>query len=443
MQKVAVFGTGYVGLVTGACLAQVGNRVICVDIDEKKIERLKAGECPIFEPGLEEVLKGVIAQGTLTFTTDGRSAIAASDIVMSAVGTPPGNDGSADLSFVRTVAEQIGEQMDGYRVIVTKSTVPPLTGKMVEDIIAAKLKERGVDHGFAVVSNPEFLKEGSAVADFLKPDRIVVGVNDDRAREMMERLYEPFMRSGYRVIFTDRVSAEMIKYAANSMLATRISFMNEIAQLAEKVGADVEEIRRGIASDTRIGKAFLYAGPGYGGSCFPKDVKALAHFSRQNGCDPTILDAVEEVNASQRVFIADKVIATLGGSVSGKKIAAWGLAFKANTDDVRESPAIEILEHLMNAGATVVAYDPEGKENFIAFTSAGTHANISYADDQYAALDGADALLVLTEWPQFRAPDLDQVKERLAAPVIVDARNLYDPKDIRAAGFTYSSVGRP
>ncbi len=442
MQKVAIFGTGYVGLVSGACLARVGNQVTCVDVDEQKIAQLKEGTCPIYEPGLEELLKEGIASGRLAFTLDQKEAVENNDIIMSAVGTPPDEDGSADLQYVLEVARAVAQHANGYKVVVTKSTVPPLTGKKVEAEINKTFDKRGERHDFAVLSNPEFLKEGNAVQDFLKPDRIVIGVDDERAREMMQKLYEPFMRSGYRVIFMDRVSAEMTKYAANAMLATRISFMNEMARLAERVGADIEEIRRGISTDSRIGKAFLYAGPGYGGSCFPKDVKALAHFAKEHDETSLILDAVEDVNAAQRAYITQKVVAQCGGDVAGKKIAVWGLAFKANTDDVRESPAIAILGALLDAGADVVAYDPEARDTFAAHTPIGQHECLHYSDEQYAPLEGANALLILTEWPQFRAPDFARMRELLAKPRIVDARNLYVPQEMEALGFHYASVGR-
>ncbi len=442
MQKVAIFGTGYVGLVSGACLARVGNKVVCVDVDEKKIELLNEGKCPIYEPGLEELLKEVIASGRLTFTLDAKKAVEENDIIMSAVGTPPGEDGSADLQYVLDVARTIARHANGYKVIVTKSTVPPLTGEKVEEAVHEEFIKRGKAHHFAVLSNPEFLKEGSAVQDFLKPDRIIIGVNDDKARAMMERLYAPFMRSGFRVVFTDRVSAEMTKYAANSMLATRISFMNEIARLAEKVGADVEEIRRGIGVDPRIGKAFLYAGPGYGGSCFPKDVKALAHFARENGETSHILDAVRLVNDEQRVYIINKIKAAASGHLKGKKIAVWGLSFKAHTDDVRESPAIEIIKALVAAKANVYVYDIEAHKTFKEHTEIGKHKNLHYGADQYAVTKDADMLVILTEWPQFRSPDFDVIKKNLKEPIIVDARNLYDVQEMHDQGFKYSSVGR-
>ncbi len=442
MQKVAIFGTGYVGLVSGACLARVGNKVTCVDIDEEKIAALQRGVCPIYEPGLKEILAEVIENGNLTFTTDQAHAIRENDIIMSAVGTPPDEDGSADLRYVLEVARAVATHADGYRVVVTKSTVPPLTGRMVEEVMRETFAARGVAHDFAVVSNPEFLKEGNAVQDFLKPDRIVIGANGERERAYMERLYKPFMRSGYKVIFTDRVSAEMIKYAANAMLATRISFMNEIARLAERVGADIEEIRRGISADTRIGKAFLYAGPGYGGSCFPKDVKALAHFARTHGETACILDAVESVNARQREYVIEKVRTLCDHDLAGKTVAVWGLAFKANTDDVRESPAADVIAALLADGALVRAHDPEANATFAAHAPCGKHKNLTYCDTQYDALTNADILVIMTEWAHFRAPNFDRIRAMLTTPRIVDARNLYDPEEMRTLGFTYASIGR-
>lgn len=442
MQKVAIFGTGYVGLVSGACLARVGNKVTCVDIDKNKIVALRRGECPIYEPGLSDVIQEAVDAERLTFTTNQKKAIEENDIIISAVGTPPDEDGSADLQYVLAVARAVAQYANGYKVVVTKSTVPPLTGEKVERVMDETFAVRGTHYPYAVVSNPEFLKEGSAVQDFLKPDRIIVGANDQRAREMLERLYKPFMRSGYKVIFMDRVSAEMTKYAANAMLATRISFMNEIARLAEKVGANIEKIRRGISADGRIGKAFLYAGPGYGGSCFPKDVKALAHFAQEQGETAFILDAVQDVNMRQRAYIADKVVRHCGGSVDKKVIAVWGLAFKANTDDVRESPAIDIIKTLLDGGATVVAYDPEAMRTFKMHTTVGTHDHLRYDTDMYSVLNNADALLVLTEWSQFRAPDFARVAKSLHGNLIVDARNLYDANDVTAYKLTYVSVGR-
>lgn len=442
MEKVAIFGTGYVGLVSGACLAEVGNQVTCVDIDKEKVERLKKGKCPIYEPGLEAVQHEAMERGNLRFTTDGKKAIKENDIIMLAVGTPPGDDGSADLVHVRAVAEEIGKYANDHKVVVTKSTVPPLTGDMVETIIKAGLKKRKCKYKVSVVSNPEFLKEGNAVEDFLKPDRIVVGTNDEAAQTRMKSLYRPFMRQGYKVIFLDRVSAEMTKYAANAMLATKITFMNEMSRIAEKVGADIESIRFGIGADPRIGKQFLYAGPGYGGSCFPKDVKAIAHLAHTVGVTPTLLDAVEDVNKEQRFFFLNKITKYFKNELKGKRFAVWGLAFKANTDDVRESPAETIIEELINAGAKVTVYDPEAQKTFKAHTKIGTNKNIRYAKDQYDALKNADALVIMTEWSQFRAPDMDKIKKSLKQPVIFDARNLLEPGDLADAGFTYICVGR-
>lgn len=442
MEKVAIFGTGYVGLVSGACLGKVGNKMTCVDIDADKVKRLKKGECPIYEPGLQEVQLEAMKSGNLVFTTDAPKAIKENDIIMLAVGTPPGNDGSADLVHVRTVAELIGKYANADKVVVTKSTVPPLTGDMVEKLIADELKKRKVKHQISVVSNPEFLKEGSAVDDFLKPDRIVVGTNDESAQTRMKSLYRPFMRQGYKVIFLDRVSAEMTKYAANAMLATKITFMNEMSRIAEKVGADIEAIRYGIGADPRIGKEFLYAGPGYGGSCFPKDVKAIAHLAHTVGVTPTLLDAVEDVNKEQRYFFFNKITRHFGKDLTGKNFALWGLAFKANTDDVRESPAETIIEELIAAGAQVKAYDPEAQDTFAEHTKIGKNKQLQYTTEQYEALERADALIIMTEWSQFRAPDLHKIKKELKKPVIFDARNLLEPTEMVSDGFTYVSVGR-
>ena len=442
MENVAIFGTGYVGLVSGACLGKVGNKITCVDIDEDKVKRLKKGECPIYEPGLQEVQLEAMKSGNLVFTTDAAKAVKHNDIIMLAVGTPPGNDGSADLVHVRTVATLIGKYANADKVVVTKSTVPPLTGDMVEKLIADELKKRKVKHQISVVSNPEFLKEGSAVDDFLKPDRIVVGTNDEAAQVRMRSLYRPFMRQGYKVIFLDRVSTEMTKYAANAMLATKITFMNEMSRIAEKVGADIESIRYGIGADPRIGKEFLYAGPGYGGSCFPKDVKAIAHLAHTVGVTPTLLDAVEDVNKEQRYFFFNKITGHYEGALSGKTFAVWGLAFKANTDDVRESPAETIIEELIAAGANVIAYDPEAHDTFAAHTKIGKDDHLEYANGQYEALENADALIIMTEWSQFRAPDTAMIKKALKKPVIFDARNLLESEEMAAAGFTYLSVGR-
>jgi UDPglucose 6-dehydrogenase len=434
-----------VGLVTGVCLARVGNNVICVDVDRTKIAKLQEGNCPIYEPQLKEYLRQMIEVKRISFVTDAEFAIKNSDIIMIAVGTPPTEDGSADLKYVLQVAQTIGAHINGYKVIVTKSTVPPGTGRKVNAKIAyAVQKAADYDDGaWDVVSNPEFLKEGSAVNDFLKPDRIIIGTDSERARVKMESLYRPFMRSGYKVIFMSRISAEVTKYAANTMLASRISLMNEIARVSEGVGADIEEIRQGIGSDSRIGKQFLYAGPGYGGSCFPKDVVALEDSAERVGANPILLKAINETNIYQRTFFAQKIKSFYNDDLRGKIFAVWGLAFKADTDDVRESPAIMILETLLQCGAHVAAYDPEAITNFSAFTEIGKHKSLRYEDEQYATLRGADALIILTEWPRFRAPDLDSIASILKYPVVFDARNLLDPQEMAGKNFSYISVGRP
>ncbi|MCA9365206.1 MAG: UDP-glucose/GDP-mannose dehydrogenase family protein [Candidatus Moranbacteria bacterium] len=440
MEKLAIFGTGYVGLVSGVCLAQSGNHVMCVDIDEKKIERLKNGDPIIYEPGLEELIKTNVATGRLIFTTDAQKAIEENDILMFAVGTPPKESWEADLSAVYEVSKTIGKHMNGKKVIVQKSTVPPGTGKEMEDMIDEELKKRGKEIEFAVVSNPEFLKEGSAVEDFMKPDRIVIGLNESWARKKLEQLYHPFMRQGYKVVFMDRLSAELTKYAANAMLATRISFMNEMARLAEKIGADIEMVRRGIGVDPRIGKQFLYPGPGYGGSCFPKDVKAIVALARKNNVDNDLLTAVELVNKKQRDWFVEKIKTYYNGEISGKTFAIWGLAFKANTDDVRETSVLPIAKALAEAGAILQAYDPEATETFK--KEYGENKNISYATSDRDVLDGADALIILTEWQQFRSPDFELIAQKLADRTIFDARNLYDPEEVTANKLQYVSIGR-
>jgi len=442
-EKIAIFGTGYVGLVTGVCLARVGNDVTCVDIDEQKIKLLLGGECPIYEPKLKDYMIDTIELGRLKFTTDVQSAVMGNDIIMIAVGTPPDEDGSADLQHVLSVATTIGKYINGHKVIVTKSTVPPKTGYKVQQKIQEVIDaSAGKSFDFDVVSNPEFLKEGNAVDDFLKPERIVIGTDSPKARSIMESLYRPFMRQGYKVIFMDRISAELTKYAANAMLASRISLMNETAKIAEGYGADIEQIRQGIGSDSRIGKQFLYAGPGYGGSCFPKDVTALALAAAEVGIKPILLEAISEVNQAQRSFFTQKIM-NYYNDVIGKRFAVWGLSFKADTDDVRESPAITIVESLLEEGATIVGYDPEAMENFKVNTNLGNHLRMMYSDDQYAALLGADALIILTEWPRFRAPNFRNMVARLNSnSVIFDARNLLEPSEVIKAGMNYISIGR-
>jgi len=438
--RVTVIGTGYVGLVTGTCLAEVGNHVICVDSDAGKVDRLNRGEIPIYEPGLESLVHQNVKARRLSFTTDLAMGVAESDILMIAVGTPPDEDGSADLQHVLAVATGIGKHMDDYRVVVTKSTVPVGTADKVRAAIDTALKERGASIPFSVVSNPEFLKEGAAVEDFLKPDRIVVGAEDERAIEMMRQLYAPFNRNHERVIFMDVRSAEMTKYAANAMLATKISFMNEMANLAERLGADIENVRRGIGADPRIGYHFIYPGCGYGGSCFPKDVQALYRTAQQNGYEAQILAAVESVNANQKRVLIDKVLAHFGNDLTGKRFAMWGLSFKPDTDDMREAPSRVIMEALWQHGASFNVHDPVAMEECRRIY--GDHPGLFYFDDPYAALDGADALLIVTEWKVFRSPDLEDMGRRMKQKVVLDGRNIFNPQSLRSAGFTYYGIGR-
>ncbi len=437
--KIAVVGTGYVGLVTGACFASVGVNVTCVDVDESKIIKLRQGIIPIFEPGLEEIVKTNSQAGRLRFTTSLPSVLSDVDVVFIAVGTPPDEDGSADLRYVLAVAKTIGEYIDHYIVVATKSTVPVGTSEKVRATIEAELARRGASTEFDVASNPEFLKEGSAVKDFLSPDRVVVGTSSERARKVMKRLYKPFMLMNERLIFTDIPSAEMIKYAANSMLATRISFMNDIANLCELVGADVNMVRKGIGSDTRIGKKFLYAGCGYGGSCFPKDVKALIKTASEVGYEMRVLQAVEGVNETQKTILFRKLVAHYGSAeaLTGKRIALWGLAFKPETDDMREATSLVTIDLLLKAGATVVVYDP------IAMTECKRRIGdkIEYADNMYSAVDGADALLLVTEWKEFRIPNWSELKSRMAARLIIDGRNIFDIEECEQQGFTYYCIG--
>jgi len=437
--RVTVIGTGYVGLVTGACLAEVGNHVICVDKDERKIDALVAGDIPIFEPGLDSVVAGAVSSGRLEFTTDLAKGVAHGEILMIAVGTPPGEDGSADLSHVLAVASAIGQNIDEYRVVVTKSTVPVGTADKVRGAIDAQLAQRDVAIDFSVVSNPEFLKEGAAIEDFMKPDRIVVGSDDERASEAMRELYSPFNRNRDRVMIMDVRSAELTKYAANAMLATKISFMNEMANLAERLGADIEAVRLGIGSDPRIGYHFIYPGCGYGGSCFPKDVQALHRTAGQVDYDARILAAVEAVNHAQKEVPVAKLKQHFG-DLSGRKIALWGLAFKPNTDDMREAPSLVIIDELLSAGATVVAYDPVASNEAVRHLSG--RGGLTIADSADDATDGADALVVVTEWREFRSPDFNKLMASLTSPVIVDGRNIYDPIRVRDQGFTYYGIGR-
>jgi UDPglucose 6-dehydrogenase len=430
--KIAVIGSGYVGLVAGACLAETGNEVVCADHDAIKIAGLRRGEMPIYEPGLEAIVERNEAAGRLRFTTDLDQAVEHGDVVFIAVGTPPGEDGSADLQHVLDVARTIGKHLDRFKVIVTKSTVPVGTAALVRDAIRAE-----TSGDFAVASNPEFLKEGAAIDDFMKPDRVVLGVDDPRAEKLLGELYAPYVRSGAPMLFMDIASAEVTKYAANAMLAARISFMNQVAELCERVGADVFNVRNGIGSDSRIGKAFLFPGPGYGGSCFPKDVQALAHTARKAGMEPTLFEAIESVNRRQKRVMFEKLVALLG-DVRGRTIAVWGLAFKAGTDDMRESPAVTLVEALLEAGATVQAHDPQAMT--VARTIWGER--VSFADDPYAALAGADALVVVTEWLVYRNPDFERIRAALRTPVLIDGRNLYDPARMRELGFRHATVGR-
>jgi len=431
--KIAVVGTGYVGLVTGTCLAETGNQVICVDINLQKVEMMKAGQLPIYEPGLETLFTRNINEKRLEFTTDLASAIAEAKIIFLALPTPPGGDGSADLSYVLGAAKDIAKIITDYKVIVTKSTVPVGTADKVTAVIKAN-----TDIDCAVVSNPEFLREGVAVEDFMKPDRVVVGTMDERARKLMGELYSPYVRQGNPIIFMDERSSELTKYAANSFLATKISFMNEVANLCEVVGADVDQVRRGIGADNRIGKRFLFSGIGYGGSCFPKDVQALAKSAEESHYDFKILNAVMDVNEIQKKVLAEKIRKYYKGDLKGKKFALWGLAFKPETDDIREAPALYIIDELLKEGATLVAFDPEGMPNVKKLLG----DKISYASNRYDALEGADALLIITEWPVFRTPDFDFMKEKLKAPVVFDGRNLYDLERMKEYGFYYNSIGR-
>ena len=431
--KLVVIGTGYVGLVTGTCLAETGHDVICVDIDRAKIEALRRGEIPIYEPGLQEILLRNVEKGRLHFTMDLPAVMDAAEILMIAVGTPPMEDGSADLSHVLGVAETIGRTMKGYKIIVNKSTVPVGSADLVCQKIASLTK-----HEFDVVSNPEFLKEGDAVNDFMKPDRIVLGVSSERAEEAMRRLYSPFQRTGHRLIVMDVRSAEMTKYAANALLATKISFMNEIANLCEVLGADVTSVRYGVGSDPRIGAQFLFPGVGFGGSCFPKDVMALARMGDEGGVPLSILRAVTEVNDRQRLRIAEKVVRRFGENLSGRTFALWGLAFKPRTDDMREAPSIYTVDALTRRGAKVRGYDPAAMKE----AKRVMGDRIELFEDGYSLLDGADALLIMTEWQEFRDPDLIEVKRRLKTPLIFDGRNLFEPDHMRAAGFEYHCIGR-
>ena len=439
--KITVIGTGYVGLVTGACLADVGNLVLCMDIDAKKIETLQSGGIPIYEPGLKEMVASNVAAGRLRFTTDVSVGVAFGDIQIIAVGTPPGEDGSADLQYVVAAARNVGRLMTAPKIVMDKSTVPVGTADKVRAAIADELKKRGADVKFSVVSNPEFLKEGAAVEDFMRPDRIIIGADNDEAIEVMRKLYAPFQRNHDRIMVMDVRSAELTKYAANAMLATRISFMNELALLAELLGADIESVRRGMGSDPRIGYHFLYPGIGYGGSCFPKDVQALQRAATAAGMNLKLLDAVERVNYAQKHVLTNKIVKRFGEDLAGKTIALWGLAFKPNTDDMREAPSLVLIEDLVKHGAKVVAFDPVALKE--AKHLLGNNASVTFAVGAMEALAGVDALAIVTEWKTFRAPDFAAMKSVLKSPVIFDGRNLYEPETMREQGFEYYPIGRP
>ena len=433
--RVVVVGTGYVGLVAGTCFADSGNDVTCVDVDAAKVEALRRGEVPIYEPGLEELIERNAAAGRLKFTTDLPASVKKAEVVFIAVGTPQGEDGSADLQYVLAAARSIGRSLgDGYTVVVDKSTVPVGTSRKV----AAEIREVAPGKAFDVVSNPEFMKEGAAIEDFLSPDRVVIGSDSERARAVMGELYAPFSRRSNRLLFMDPESAELTKYAANAMLATRISFMNELAGLCEKVGADVDHVRQGLGTDGRIGLSFLYPGPGFGGSCFPKDIRALHSTARENGLDFALLASVDRVNEQQKQVLLKKALRHFGGNLAGKRFGVWGLAFKPKTDDMRESPSIPLIEGLLGKGARVAAHDP---------VAHGTARKvfgdrIGYTDTPYGAIEGADALFVVTEWNEFRRPDFDRLKASMASPVVFDGRNVFDPRRMRERGFTYYGIGR-
>ena len=436
--NIAIVGSGYVGLVTGACFAEIGVNVACVDVDEKKIEMLKRGEIPIYEPGLKELVLKNQKAGRLNFTTSLESVLGDVEVVFIAVGTPPDEDGSADLKYVLQVARTIGRNMSEYKLVVTKSTVPVGTARKVRSAIQEELDKRGLDVDFDVASNPEFLKEGNAINDFMSPDRVVVGVESEKAKDLMTKLYKPFLINNFRVIFMDIPSAEMTKYAANSMLATRISFMNDIANLCERVGADVNMVRNGIGADTRIGRKFLYAGCGYGGSCFPKDVKALIKTAEQNGYDMAVLKAVEAVNERQKSILFEKLSRAWKGELAGKTVALWGLAFKPETDDMREAPALVLIDKLLKAGCTIRVYDPEA----MAECRRRLGDVVAYARDMYDAVLEADALLLVTEWKEFRMPAWGVLKKAMRHPLLIDGRNLYDAREVGEAGFEYHCIGR-
>ncbi len=438
--KITIFGTGYVGLVTGACLADVGHHVLCMDVDQGKIDKLRNGHIPIYEPGLESIVKHTVEAGRLAFTTDTQEAVAHGSLQFIAVGTPPDEDGSADLQYVTAVARSIGQYMDDYKVVVDKSTVPVGTGDRVKAAVRSELDKRGLELDFDVVSNPEFLKEGAAITDFMKPDRIIVGTDSERAKELLHEVYYPFNRSHDRMIFMDIRSAELTKYAANSMLATKISFMNEIANLAERLGADIENVRRGIGSDPRIGYHFIYPGCGYGGSCFPKDVQALTRTARDCDYDSRLLNAVEAVNNAQKHVLFDKISHYFGGNLKGKVVAIWGLAFKPNTDDMREASSRALMQDLWKAGASVQAFDPEAMEETQRIF--GDQPGLTLCGTKEQALKGADVLAICTEWKEFRSPDFEAIAANLKEPVVFDGRNLYEPEMLERHGMIYYAIGR-
>ena len=438
--KVTVFGSGYVGLVTGACLAEVGNDVVCMDVDERKIEMLKQDEIPIYEPGLDKMVERNAKEGRLRFTTDAKEAVDHGLFQFIAVGTPPDEDGSADLQYVLAVAESIAEHMTDYRVVIDKSTVPVGTADKVRERMNQTQASLGKDVEFDVVSNPEFLKEGAALDDFMKPDRVIIGTDNPRTTELLRALYAPFNRNHDRLIAMDIRSAELTKYAANAMLATKISFMNELSNLAERLGADIEQVRHGIGADTRIGYHFIYPGCGYGGSCFPKDVSALERTAHEVGYDAQLLTAVEAVNYRQKRVLVEKIDKHFDGDLKGKTFALWGLAFKPNTDDMREAPSRVVMESLWQSGATVRAYDPEAMEECRRIY--GERDDLVYCNNQQEALQNADALIVVTEWQMFRSPDFDAIKQSLKSPVIFDGRNIYDPERLSSEGFAYYAIGR-
>jgi len=436
--KIVVAGTGYVGLVTGTCFAETGVTVTCVDIDKEKIKLLQEGKTPLYEPGLEPMMKRNIEKGRLSFTTDLEKSLEGSEAIFIAVGTPPGEDGSADLQHVLKVASEIGKNIKSYVVVVIKSTVPVGTSEKVRKIIREELEKRGVDIPFDMASNPEFLKEGSAVEDFLRPERIVIGTENERAAEIMSRLYKPFVLNNHPIYYMDIPSAELTKYAANAMLATRISFINEIANLCELLGADINQVRKGIGSDSRIGNKFLYPGPGYGGSCFPKDVKALIRTAAEKGYEMKVIAAVEKANEYQKNVLFFKIRNHFNNNLKGRTIGIWGLSFKPHTDDIRESPSIYLIEKLLLEGAIVKAYDPAAMEE----TKKIFGNRVKYASDQYDAVIKADAMVLVTEWPEFRLPDLKKMAETMSGKVIFDGRNIYDPSEVRKAGFAYYGIGR-